>query len=124
MAALTLSRRTGGSGGTRGQQVPRGMVSSGAVHFQSALGQLSKAGEEPWRPWVSVKGIWEKEARWVKRDCRGQRGWCWAWLGPADPSRVQPHASWLGKLGCYVPGSLAYAFLPCSQTQEASVGRA
>lgn len=43
MAALTLSRRTGGSGGTRGQRVPRGIVSSGAVHFQSARGQLSKA---------------------------------------------------------------------------------
>lgn len=42
----------------------------------------------------------------MKCNCQGERGPCWAWLVPADPSHVQPHALWLWKLGCYVPCSL------------------
>lgn len=57
----------------------------------------------------------------MKCGCRGQKGSCWAWLVPADPSHVQPCALWLWKLGCYMPCSLAYMFLPCSETQEASL---
>lgn len=57
----------------------------------------------------------------MKCDCQGQQGSCWAWLVPADPSHVQPHALWLQKLGCYMPCSLAYTFLPCSLTWEASL---
>lgn len=38
------------------------------------------------------KGIWGKEACYVKCDCQGQQGSCWAWLVPPDPSHVQPQA--------------------------------
>lgn len=57
------------------------------------------------------KGIWRKEARVS----------CWPGFILPDPSRVQPHALWLRKLGCYMPCSLAYMFLPCSQVQVASL---
>lgn len=56
----------------------------------------------------------------MRCDCQRQQESCWAWLIPADPRHIQPHALCLCKLKCCC--SLAHTFHPYSHTWDASVG--